>query len=293
MQYDGSLIVVPVQTPPYPPVGTINVDTLQPVSPAADGGLQQPPLPSLPDDPSTVSSSHLSPSSFQEHEALFYQGVGQCVGEVHQWISNRISLLHVSLSALKWIHSRFIAIQQGEVYLVTENPKRDQEEPFLLHLMVSTTSSAPPNTNIHKRVKKQANPFKQYLFECVETSEPFSAEAYGEMHLVHPIRDHMGCAVALVDLTVSTLQSCSLDGGQLREVIKVLNLLTSTFYHLNHPLGAKGSQKEEELPQEEGQRYVFENVTTGTHLDMSFECTCNFCYTVEPLNSGHPLICPL
>lgn len=286
MQYDGSLIVVPIQTPPGPTVGTINIDTLRPVSPPASSEEQQIHQQLLPSSlhPAPFSSSSRPsspfPSSFQEHEALFYQGLGQCVGEVYHWISSRLSLLRVTLSALRWIHSRCLAVKRGEVYLVTQEctlvdgrawTERGRGEPFLLHLMMCTCPSAPPSTNIHQQVKKQDNPFKQYLFECAETSEPFSAEAYGDHHLVHPIRDHTGCAVALVDLTISTLHTCSRHGGQLREVTKVLNLLTSAFYHLNSPPGATRRQ-EGDGPLEEGglemQRSMLENVTSG----MAYRC---------------------
>ena len=268
MQYDGSLIVVPIQTPPGPSVGTISIDTLRPIPSPASSEEQLPQQQPL----------HFSPlpSSFQEHEALFYQGVGQCVGEVYHWIYSRVSLLQVSCSALQWIHSRFPAIKRGEVYLVTEEPSQvderpktenGQDEPFLLHLMLSTAPWATPTTNIQKQIMKQDNPFKHHLFDCVETSEPFYMEAYGEHHLVHPIRDHTGCAVALVDLTITNLYACSLDGGLLREVTKIFNLLTSTFYHINCPPEARMKQEEDQVMGVRGfgvQKSVLENVTLGT-----------------------------
>ena len=261
-QFDGSLIVVPVQTPPGTSVGVISIDSLQralpasvrdQVPPSTSGSVEsQAPPPTLgsiesqvppsedqaPPSATPTSSSSSLPglsSAFQEHEVLFYEGVGQCVGRTHHWISCRLSLLRVSMSALQWIHNHCPAVKRGEVYLVTAppTPPATSKDPFLLHLMLSTSPSAPPTTKINQRVKQQDEPFKAYLFECVEMSEPFSTEIFGERHLVHPIRDNTGCAVALVDLTLTPIQLVSLDRGQLREITKVLNLLTSTFYFLN------------------------------------------------------------
>jgi len=193
-----------------------------------------------PPSASTSSSASLPglSSAFHGHEILFYEGVCQNVGVVHHWITCRLSLLRVSLSALRWIHNHCPGVKQGEVYLVTApqappSSSKVQPEPFLLHLMLSTTPSAPPITKINKQVNKIGSPSKTYLFECVEMSEPFLTEIFGERHMVHPIRDTMGCAVALVDLTLTPIQALSLDRGQLREITKVLNLLTSTFYYLS------------------------------------------------------------
>ena len=244
-------------------MGVISIDTLQYTTPttsestqgrtltsSAKSGAAGRALPSA----STSSSTSLPGlvSAFHGHEILFYEGVGQSVGIVHHWITCRLSLLRVSLSALRWIHNHCPAVKQGEVYLVTTPPTtplsgKAQPDPFLLHLMLSTTPSAPPITKINKRVNKQDSPFKTYLFECVEMSEPFSTEIFGERHMVHPIRDNTGCAVALVDLTLTPIQTLSLDRGQLREITKVLNLLTSTFYYLSSSWEEPRFQLEEEV----------------------------------------------
>lgn len=273
--------MVPIQTPLGSTVGTISIDTLQLISSPPSSDEQQQICPSS-TQPATLSTSALSASSsFQDHEALFYQGVGQCVGEVHHWISSRLSLLRVSLSALRWIHNHCPAVKRGEVYLVTEGsppPKssRHKAEPFLLHLMLCTTLSNPPTTKINKIVKKQDNPFKLYLFECVEMSEPFSTEIFGDRHLVHPIRDHTGCAVALVDLTVTTSQGHSLNGGQLREITKVLNLITSTFYYLNSTQDDSRSRNERDMGIKM-ELSVVEDVISGTYnilglLHLFYKC---------------------
>ncbi len=69
------------------------------------------------------------------------------------------------------------------------------------------------------------------MFQCVDTSESVSTEAYCYPHLACPLRDHTGCAVAVIDFTIS--QTCNngrLEPQHLRNVGKMVKLLTSAFH---------------------------------------------------------------
>lgn len=202
-------------TPQHGVLGTISIDSLQP----------------SPTDCKTT---------FYAHETHFMQGVGLCLGEVHHWISVHHKLLKVAESALNWLHRRCVSISNGEVYLAVptqqgEVPSQQKKEEeggmYNLCLMLSTTQSEPATGDINKMIHPNENQFLTYLFECVENSEPVSATVYGQNHLAYPIRDHTGCAVAVVDLTMPSSQQ--LNSQQLLEVTKVLKLLTSAFYKLS------------------------------------------------------------
>lgn len=210
-------MVVPIVTPQLGILGTVSIDSLQP----------------FPTDCKTT---------FYAHETHFMQGVGLCLGEVHHWISVHHKLLKVAESALNWLHRRCVSISEGDVYLavptqqgeVPSQQKKAEEGTgglYNLCLMLSTTQSEPATENINKMICPNENQFLTYLFECVENSEPVSATVYGQNHLAYPIRDHTGCAVAVVDLTMPSSQQ--LNSHQLQEVTKVLKLLTSAFYKLS------------------------------------------------------------
>ena len=164
----------------------------------------------------------------------------------------RQKLLMVAQSALHWIHRRCGLVSKGEVYIVQPTRKweelgRGQQggeegELYELCLMLSTTASQPPAENINKTIQPHQNQFLDYLFECVENSEPVSATVYGDHHWAYPIRDHTGCAVAVVDLSMPANQHLS--PHQLLEVTKILNLLTAAFYKLSSTVRAPSGKGE-------------------------------------------------
>ena len=184
-------------------------------------------------------------TSFYTHETNFLQGVGQCLGDVHHWIMVRENLLKVAQSALSWVHRRCPLISKTEVYVVQPTRKwevlcrehREKEAEsegknlYQLCLMLATTPMEPAAENINKVFLPRENQFLEYLFECVENSEPVSATVYGSRRLAYPIRDHTGCAVAVVDLATPSKQE--LTPHQLGEITKVLKLLTAAFYRLS------------------------------------------------------------
>ena len=218
-------MVVPIVTPQQVVLGTINIDSLQPAHTDAK-------------------------TNFYAHEVNFFQGVGLCLGEVQHWISVHQKLLKVAQSALEWVHRRCQVVSKGEVYIVQPDQEGGEDgEGYLLSLMLSTSGSQLATENINKKLRYHENQFFDYLFECVDLSEPVSATVYGQHHLAYPIRDHTGCAVALVDLTMPSAHSLS--PQQLREITKVLKLLTAAFYKLSSsscsPQQAELNEKEKDV----------------------------------------------
>ena len=72
---------------------------------------------------------------------------------------------------------------------------------------------------------------RRYLFDGVENSEAVTAEAFGMKRLAYPVRDHTGCAVAIVD--IASKKGLPMATEELRESMKVLKLLTMAFNQLS------------------------------------------------------------
>lgn len=230
-------MVVPIINPQQVVLGTVGVDSL------------------------CLTQTSTAKTTFYAHEVNFLQGVGLCLGEIHHWINVSCRLLKVAHSALQWLHRRCPILTQGDVYLVQPTHKKEQEEDvgvageerntsYNLCLMLSTSSSKPAQEGINKVIKPNENQFLDYLFECVANSEPVSATIYGQQHLAYPIRDHTGCAVALVDLSNPAEQR--LNTQQLSEITKVLKLLTTAFYKLSSELRQGQGEGGEGAAQQEG-----------------------------------------
>ena len=69
---------------------------------------------------------------------------------------------------------------------------------------------------------------REYLFHCVDTSESVSTEVYCSPHLCCPLRNDSGCAVAVLDLTL-TKRASHIDSQYNRDINKMIKLLTSAF----------------------------------------------------------------
>ena len=143
-----------------------------------------------------------------------------CLGDVYHWIEARKKLLLVAESALSWIHRRCPLVTQAAVYIV--EPGKSPKDHYALRCMLLTSSTDGA---------KQQNQLLRQGENLFRNSESVSADVYGEHHLAYPIRDHSGCAVAVVDFYMPPAQS--LNRVQMREVTRVLKLLTLSFYQLS------------------------------------------------------------
>ena len=153
-----------------------------------------------------------------------------CLGEVFHWIEARQKLLTVSQSALSWVHRRCPQVTQSVIYIVEPCLDSPSKCSYALRCMLITSG---PNDQSHtsKLLTREDNIFRDYLFQCVDDSEPVVANAYGQHHLAYPIRDRTGCAVAVLDLYMPPTQN--LRPSQLKEVAKVLKLLTLAYNQLS------------------------------------------------------------
>ena len=153
-----------------------------------------------------------------------------CLGEVFHWIEARQKLLTVSQSALSWVHRRCPQVTQSVMYIVEPCLDSSSKCSYALRCMLITSG---PNDQSHtsKLLTREDNIFRDYLFQCVDDSEPVVANAYGQHHLAYPIRDRTGCAVAVLDLYMPPTQN--LRPSQLKEVTKVLKLLTLAYNQLS------------------------------------------------------------
>ena len=70
---------------------------------------------------------------------------------------------------------------------------------------------------------------RDYVFQCVDTSESISAEAYCRPHLCSPLRDLSGCAMAVLDFTL-THHTNALGSQYVHDINKMIKLLTSAFH---------------------------------------------------------------
>ena len=155
-----------------------------------------------------------------------------CLGEVYHWIEARQKLLLVAESALSWIHRRCPLVTQAAVYIVEPGKSPITKDRYALRCMLLTSSTDCEGSRQQNQLLRQGeNLFRDYLFQCSENSESVSADVYGEHHLAYPIRDHTGCAVAVVDFYMPPAQS--LNRIQMREITRVLKLLTLSFYQLS------------------------------------------------------------
>ena len=75
-------------------------------------------------------------------------------------------------------------------------------------------------------------PCREYLFQCVDDSEPVSAEAYCRHHLASPLRDSSGCAAAVLDLTLSQ-PTAKLSPQDSRDIAKTVKLLSMAFLQMS------------------------------------------------------------
>ncbi len=158
------------------------------------------------------------------------QGVGVCLGGVHHWIEARRKLVVVSQSALSWVHRRCPQLSQSALYIVEPSTDTPIRNPYTLRCML-TTSGPNRQTATRKLLIREYDVFRDYLFQCVDNSEPVQGSAYGQHHLAYPIRDSTGCAVAVLDLYMPPTQE--LKPSQTKEVTKVLKLLTLAYYELS------------------------------------------------------------
>ena len=73
---------------------------------------------------------------------------------------------------------------------------------------------------------------REYLFQCVDSSEPVATELHCLHHLATPLRDSSGCAIAVLDITLA--QSLGkLSRQHRRDIAKTVRLLSMAFQQMS------------------------------------------------------------
>ena len=65
------------------------------------------------------------------------------------------------------------------------------------------------------------------MFKCVDNSESLTADAYGQRHLAVPLRDDVGVAIVVIDISIGDLRE--LPRQESREVMKMMKLLQTAY----------------------------------------------------------------
>ncbi|XP_028400288.1 EF-hand calcium-binding domain-containing protein 5-like [Dendronephthya gigantea] len=191
----GSLIILPIKDYQKTVTGVMAVDTL--------------------DDP-------MEKSVFITHEISFYQGVVKALSQGMQFIAVSSKTVKIADSALSWIHRRTQSVQNSNFYLV--EPGLHPADGLVLRRMFAINYERKREYfTDRERLNRKDNLFRDYLFKCVESSEPITADAYGERHLAFPIRGQDGVAIAVADISIGDVKL--LPEHEMNEIQKMLRLL--------------------------------------------------------------------
>ena len=68
---------------------------------------------------------------------------------------------------------------------------------------------------------------REYLFKCADSSELVAMTAYGELHLVVPLRNNDGQTVIVYDINLGSLTS--LPKSEMFEMTRTLQLLQAAY----------------------------------------------------------------
>ncbi|XP_074642778.1 EF-hand calcium-binding domain-containing protein 5-like [Tubulanus polymorphus] len=191
---EGSLIVIPLKDKRKRVFGLLNVDTVN--------------------DPRTK-------AIFITHEIQFFQGVAKSFGQAFKHVDIRKKMLRIVESALTWIKHRSPSVNEVMFYMV--EPDGKSTDYVLRRMTVSDEKGNTIQFANPERLERKDNLFRDYLFKTVDNSESVSAHAYGQRHLTFPLRDDLGKAVGVVDISIGDMKK--LPAVENKEVMKMLRLL--------------------------------------------------------------------
>ncbi|KAM5273476.1 EF-hand calcium-binding domain-containing protein 5 [Ctenodactylus gundi] len=172
--HKGSFLALPLQDAHMRIFGVLAVDTLR--------------------DPHEV-------NIFLPHEIRFYQGVANVFSSAYHYVHSREHILHVVISGIGWLFKTTSSISSITTYFVESSP--DQASDYVLrnmmvtqHLGLTEIHTNPPTTF------RKSCIFRDFLFKCADSSEVVLASAYGETHIVFPLRERTGEALGVLDVNI-------------------------------------------------------------------------------------------
>jgi hypothetical protein len=249
---DGALLVAPICSPLGRILGTVNMDTLGGEKTAEEGDI-----------------------SIATHEQHFCQGVAVVLGGVVHCLEVRHKFLSTIHTAVEWMFTTCPNIAEVDVYFVEPTPSTEalsrpasstgsvdlsdnipqsdtptdtptlipahlKQQLVLRHVLEKKVNNQTTKNRSPQRMFFHENLFKQYLFDGVESSAATMTESFGMSRLCHPVRDHTGCAVAVVD--IASMKTQPMGSEELRECMKVLKLVAMAYHQLSCGRGESESR---------------------------------------------------
>nr|XP_033777128.1 EF-hand calcium-binding domain-containing protein 5 isoform X2 [Geotrypetes seraphini] len=192
----GSLLVMPLQDIINRTFGTLTIDTMRDTQ---------------------------ERTIFYTHEISFYQGVCNVFSTAYHHVRNRQNVLQLVASALAWIYNRAPTIHTVTTYMM--EPGLEKTDDYVLRKMMTTDNNT-GMSEIHSNpatLHRKDNLFRDYLFKCADSSEAVTTDAYGERHIVVPLREPTGRALGVID--ISTGQCRELPDHEMQDLQKMLQML--------------------------------------------------------------------
>ncbi|KAM6174600.1 EF-hand calcium-binding domain-containing protein 5 [Erethizon dorsatum] len=172
--HNGSFLALPLQDAYMRVFGVLAVDTLR--------------------DPHEI-------NIFLPHEIRFYQGVTNVFSNAYHYVHSREHILHVVITGIGWLFNITSSITSITTYFVESSP--DQDSDYVLRNMMATGDLG--LTEIHTNpptIFRKSCIFRDFLFQCIDSSEVVLASACGETHIVIPLRERTGEALGLLDVNI-------------------------------------------------------------------------------------------
>ncbi|XP_067422145.1 EF-hand calcium-binding domain-containing protein 5 [Emydura macquarii macquarii] len=142
---------------------------------------------------------------FLTHEIAFYQGISHVFSKAYHHVCTLENILQVALTAVGWLHMMAPSIRNITTYLV--EPGKDKTGNYVLRKMMITDHCGHMEINSPPTILcRRENIFRDYLFKCTDSSEVISTFTYGEPHIAVPLREPMGRALGVFDVSPAHYQ---------------------------------------------------------------------------------------
>nr|XP_010300546.1 PREDICTED: EF-hand calcium-binding domain-containing protein 5 [Balearica regulorum gibbericeps] len=144
---------------------------------------------------------------FLTHEISFYQGVSQAFSKAYHHICTLENILQMTVTALEWLYPRAPSIHAVITYLV--EPGKDKTCDYALRKVITTDNTGQKEIHSSPVLLRKENLLRNYLFNCVDSSEVIRTSVCGEYHIAVPLRDLSGKALGIFDISIGHHQKLS------------------------------------------------------------------------------------
>ncbi|XP_035890411.1 EF-hand calcium-binding domain-containing protein 5 [Phyllostomus discolor] len=199
---NGSLLALPLQDAYRRIFGVMAVDTLR--------------------DPQEI-------NIFLPHEIKFYQGVANVFSTAYHYVHSREHILHVVITGISWLYNITPSITSVTTYFIEPSPQQGSDY-VLRNMMVTGPMGL---TEIHRNpptIFRKTCTFRDFLFRCTDSSEVVLASAYGENHIVIPLRERTGEAMGALDFNIG--RSKMLFYREFKDLQKMMKVIQAACYEI-------------------------------------------------------------